>query len=143
LDVDRIRRAGPGTQLAADALLQRVRPAVELMPTVEPGRGDPWPVGIVDGECLAEHRLEGDSEARHRVEEAHQPRPSPGSSAPSGPSVDGASSALSTVASSGSTWSPIGGTGYPPANASNSVSTSCAALSPSSLPPPKKLSARS
>src|SRR6185436_14972858 len=34
LDVDRVRRAGPGAQLAADALLQAVRVPVEDMPAV-------------------------------------------------------------------------------------------------------------
>src|SRR3954469_8340886 len=35
LDVDRVGRAGPGAQLAPNALLQAVGPAVELVPAVE------------------------------------------------------------------------------------------------------------
>src|SRR5205807_10606761 len=34
LDVDGVRRAGPRAQLAADALLQAIRPPVELVMTV-------------------------------------------------------------------------------------------------------------
>ena len=69
LDVDRVRRAGPGAQLAADALLQPVRPPVELVPAVEPGRGRPLLLGVLDGVDLPEHLPEGDAEALDRVEE--------------------------------------------------------------------------
>ena len=41
LDVDRVGRAGPGAQLAADALLQAVGVAVELVPAVEARRRRP------------------------------------------------------------------------------------------------------
>src|SRR2546430_888234 len=46
LDVDRVGRAGPGAQFAADALLQPVRVAVEDVPAVEArgGRGPYIPV---------------------------------------------------------------------------------------------------
>src|SRR6202042_11448 len=39
LHVDRVGRAGPRAQLAADALLQPVRVPVELVAAVEPRRG--------------------------------------------------------------------------------------------------------
>ncbi len=55
LDVDRVGRAGPGAQLAADALLQPVGPAVELVVAVEPGRGRLFHLGVLDGVDLLEH----------------------------------------------------------------------------------------
>ncbi len=73
LDVDRVRRAGPGAQLAADALLQPVRPPVELVAAVEPGRGRLLLLRVLDGVDLLEHGLEGDAEPLDR---------SPGSQAP-------------------------------------------------------------
>jgi hypothetical protein len=69
LDVDGVRRAGPRAQLAADALLQPVRPPVELVMTVEPRRGRPLVLRILDGLDLPEHLLEGDPEPLDRVEE--------------------------------------------------------------------------
>src|SRR4029079_18922132 len=69
LDVDGVRRAGPRAQLAADALLQPVRPPVELVVTVEPRPGRPPLLRVVDRLGLPEHLLEGDAEPLDRVEE--------------------------------------------------------------------------
>ena len=68
LDVDRVGRAGPGAQLAADALLQPVRVPVELVPPVEARRGRPLDLGVLLGLQLAEHRREGHPEAGDRRE---------------------------------------------------------------------------
>src|SRR5216683_2877090 len=69
LDVDGVRRAGPGAQFAADAFLQAVWPAVELVPAVEPRRGRLLLFRVLDGVDLAEHLPEGDRESLDRVEE--------------------------------------------------------------------------
>jgi hypothetical protein len=69
LDVDGVRRAGPGAQLAADAFLQPVRPPVQLVVTVEPGCGRPLVLRVGDGLDLLEHLAEGDPEPLDRVEE--------------------------------------------------------------------------
>src|SRR5690606_40480721 len=69
LDVDRVRGAGPGAQLAADALLQAVRPAVELVPPVEAGRGRLLHLGVLNGLALHENLVERDPEPLHRVQE--------------------------------------------------------------------------
>ena len=69
LDVDRVRRAGPRAQLAADALLQPVGPAVQLVPAVEPRRGRLLVERVLLGEHLAEHRPEGDAEPGYGIPE--------------------------------------------------------------------------
>ena len=120
LDVDRVRRAGPGAQLAADALLQPVGPAVQLVTTVEPRGGHLRPVRVLLGEGLAEHRLEGDAEPGDRVEDTHQAAPlgfARSSVARRPVASRGApwcgvlrhlrSSPTSSPASSGSSWSPM------------------------------------
>src|SRR2546423_2815947 len=71
LDVDRVRRAGPRAQLAADALLQPVRVAVEDVPAVEPGRGRSPYLRVLLGDHLLEHVREGDSEPLHGVQRTH------------------------------------------------------------------------
>src|SRR5215218_4749555 len=60
LDVDGVGRAGVGAQLAADAPLQAVGVAVELMAAVEPGRGRLLLLRVLHGVALAEHAPEGD-----------------------------------------------------------------------------------
>ena len=75
LHVDGVGRAGPGAQLTADALLQPVRPAVELVTAVEAGRGGGLLLGILDGIHLLEHRPEGDTEPLDGVEEVKHRRP--------------------------------------------------------------------
>src|SRR5215212_988914 len=60
LDVDGVGRAGVGAQLAADAPLQAVRVAVELVAAVEPGRGRLLLLRVLGGVALAEHAPEGD-----------------------------------------------------------------------------------
>ena len=80
--VDRVRRAGPGAQLAADALLQPVRPAVELVTAVVTGRGRVLHLGVLDGVNLLEHRPEGGPESFDGAQELrHRSPPSswPGS----------------------------------------------------------------
>src|SRR5690606_36254555 len=76
-DVDRVGRAGPGAQLAADALLQPVRVPVELVPAVEPGCDLVRLLRILGGHHLLEHHPEGDAEAGDRVEEARHVHPPP------------------------------------------------------------------
>src|SRR5262245_13843256 len=63
LDIDRVRRACPRAQLAADTLLQPVRMPVELVPAVESRRYLLLLLRVVLGVLLPEHRLEGDTEA--------------------------------------------------------------------------------
>ena len=117
LDIDRVGRAGPGAQLASDTFLQTVGPAIQLMAAVKARCGDARAVGVVDGEGLAEHGPEGHAEAGDGIEEPHQASlPSlVGSSSvvwvSADRSDDRSSSPLRTWANSGSTWSPIGGTG--------------------------------
>src|SRR5215218_2549589 len=60
LDVDGVGRAGVGAQLAADAPLQPVGVAVELVAAVEPGRGRLLLLRVLHGVALAEHAPEGD-----------------------------------------------------------------------------------
>ncbi len=67
LDVDGVGRAGPGAQLAADALLQAVGLPVEQVPAVEPRRGGLLVLGVLLGVDLLEHRPEGDAEPLDRV----------------------------------------------------------------------------
>src|SRR3982074_3123823 len=69
LDVDRVGRAGPGAELAADALLQAVWPAVQLVPAVEPGSGRLLLLRVLNGVDLPEHLPEGDAETLDGVEE--------------------------------------------------------------------------
>src|SRR5690606_35145659 len=69
LDVDRVGRARPGAQLAPDALLQTVGPAVELVPAVEPRCGRTLVERVLDGDGFAEHRPERHAEAGDRVPE--------------------------------------------------------------------------
>src|SRR4051794_38058876 len=52
LDEDRVGRAGPRAQLAADALLEAVRVAVELVTTVEAGRRGARLLGVLLGRDL-------------------------------------------------------------------------------------------
>ncbi|MGX1118770.1 hypothetical protein RKD37_004133 [Streptomyces ambofaciens] len=69
LDVDGVGGAGPGAQLAADALLQAVRMAVELVPSVEARSGGLLLLRVLLGQPLLEHGLEGHAEAGHGVHE--------------------------------------------------------------------------
>src|SRR3954471_3649472 len=69
LDVDRVRRTRPRAQLTADALLQPVRPAVQLVPAVEPWCGRLLLERVLLGEHLPEHGPEGDPEPGYRVPE--------------------------------------------------------------------------
>src|SRR5690606_36082660 len=69
LDVDGVGGAGPGTELAADALLQAVGPAVELVPAVEARRGRLLLERVLLGDDLAEHGPERDPEPGDRVPE--------------------------------------------------------------------------
>ena len=69
LDVDGVGRAGPGAQLAADALLEAVGPAVELVPAVEPRCRRHLLEGVLLGDHLLEHGPEGDPEPGDRVPE--------------------------------------------------------------------------
>src|SRR3954467_960779 len=69
LDVDRVSRAGPGTELASNALLEAVRVPVENVPTVPAGRGRLLLFGVLLGVDLLEHRREGDAEALDGVED--------------------------------------------------------------------------
>src|SRR4051794_17854981 len=69
LDVDRVGRTGPGAKLAADALLEPVGPAVELVAAVEAGGGRLLLERVLLGDDLLEHRPEGDPEARDGVPE--------------------------------------------------------------------------
>src|SRR6185312_12953008 len=69
LDVDRVRRAGPGAQLAADALLQAVRVPVEDVPPVVARRRRRRCERVVGRDDLAEHVREGHPEALERTGE--------------------------------------------------------------------------
>src|SRR5690606_19000743 len=69
LDVDRVGRAGPGAQLAADALLEPVGPAVELVPAVEARRRGHLLERVLLGDDLPEHGPEGHPEPGDRVPE--------------------------------------------------------------------------
>jgi hypothetical protein len=68
-DVDRVSRARPGAQLAADALLETVGPAVELVPAVEARRRRDLLERVLLGDGLAEHRPERHAEPGDRVPE--------------------------------------------------------------------------
>src|SRR6478609_879439 len=70
LHVDGVGRAGPRAQLAADALLQAVGPAVELMAAVEARCRRELLERVLLGDDLLEHRPEGDAEPGDRVPEA-------------------------------------------------------------------------
>src|SRR5258708_4772120 len=69
LDVDGVGWAGPGTELAADALFQAIGAAVELVPAMEPRRGRLLLLRVLDGVHLAELLPEGDPEPLDRVQE--------------------------------------------------------------------------
>src|SRR5699024_9654837 len=69
LDEDGVRGAGPGAQLAADALLQTVRVPVELVAPVEARLGRPLHLRVLLGGDLAEHRREGHPEPGDGSEE--------------------------------------------------------------------------
>src|SRR3546814_2065003 len=58
LDVDRVGRTGPGTQLTPDALLQAVGPTVELVPAVEARSGGLLLEGVLLRDHLPEHGAE-------------------------------------------------------------------------------------
>ena len=106
LDVDRVGGAGPGAQLTADALLQAVRPAVQLVASVEARCRDLLLalLGVALGEGLAEDGSEGNPEPCPRVEDAHYF---------SSPTSAWSASAVeaTTPVSSGRTCPGIGGTG--------------------------------
>src|SRR6202012_3267649 len=68
-DVDRVGGAGPCAKLAADALLQAVGVAVELVPAVVARLDRPWLLRIPLGDPLFEHRCEGDAESGDAIEE--------------------------------------------------------------------------
>src|SRR5690606_3755448 len=69
LDEDRVRRARPGAQLAADALLQAVRVAVELVAAVVARLRRHLLERVLLGDRGPEHRGEGDPEAGDGCEE--------------------------------------------------------------------------
>src|SRR5215470_9712344 len=69
LHVDGVGGAGPGAQLTADALLQPIRPAVQLVTAVEPRRGGLLLLRVLDGVHLLEHLPEGDAEALDGAQE--------------------------------------------------------------------------
>src|SRR6185369_15207353 len=71
LDVDRVGRAGPCAQLAADALLQPVRVAVEYVPAVIARRGDRVLERVLRRDHLAEQVGERDPEPLGRTDDAH------------------------------------------------------------------------
>src|SRR5262249_14473439 len=75
LHVDGVGRAGPGAQLAADAFLQAVGPAVELVTAVEPGRGGPLLLGVLDRVDLPEHLPEGHAKSLDGVQEIRHRSP--------------------------------------------------------------------
>src|SRR5258706_16339029 len=78
LDVDRVGRAGPGAQLAADALLQAVRMPVEDVPAVVAGRRLRRLERVVGRDDLAEHVREGHPETLEGTGEGthvRSPRP--------------------------------------------------------------------
>src|SRR5262249_10847717 len=77
LHEDRISRAGPGAQLAADALLQTVRPPVELVAPVEPGSGRNLHLRVLDRLHLAEELVEGDAEPLDGIQEASEAHSGP------------------------------------------------------------------
>src|SRR5674476_462847 len=68
-DVDRIRGARPGAQFAADALLQAVRPPVELVTTMEAWCGRLLFERVLLGDGLAKHRAERDTESGDPIPE--------------------------------------------------------------------------
>src|SRR5665811_143951 len=68
-DVDGVRGARPGAEFAADALLQAVRPPIELVSAVETGRGHLLLEGVLLGDSFAEHRAEGDTESGDGIPE--------------------------------------------------------------------------
>ena len=71
LDEDRIRRTGPGAQLAPDALLQTVWVAVQLVATMKTRLNrkiaTALDLGVLLGVDLLEHRHEGDTKALDRA----------------------------------------------------------------------------
>ena len=75
LDVDGVGRAGPRAQLAADALLQAVGVAVELVASVVARRGRPGLLRVLLGDRLLEDRLQRDAETGDGVEELKHQRP--------------------------------------------------------------------
>src|SRR5262249_6339766 len=124
LDVDRVRRAGPRAQLAADALLQPVRVAVEDVPAVVPRRGGYALLGVLLGDDLLEHVREGHAEAAPGAHD-YSPLPVLSASPPVSSGDASSSSAAGTVAiarspstrrnrGEGGTTRSIGGTGKPP-----------------------------
>src|SRR5699024_12111822 len=74
LHVDRVRRARPRAQFAADAFLEPVRVAVELVPAVEAGRGGHLLLRVLLGVGLPEHAQEGNAEPGDRFEALRNPR---------------------------------------------------------------------
>ena len=72
LDVDGVRWAGPGAQLAADALLQPVRVPVEHVAAVVTRCRRPLLLGVLLGDDFLEHRLEGHAETGDGSDEVLQ-----------------------------------------------------------------------
>src|SRR5256714_5155958 len=108
LDVDRVRRAGPRAQLAADALLQPVRVAVEDVPAVEPGRGRSPYLRVLLGDHLLEHVREGDPEPSDRIQGTH------GCSSEEPTDTGSRWASIRFRCGLGGTRRSIGGTGKPP-----------------------------
>ena len=104
LDVDRVGRAGPGAQLAADALLETVGVAVEQVAAVEARRGGLLLLGVLLGHDLLEHRAEGHAEALERAQEV-------GHRSSSVRASSGSSAGVRAAVSAGSVWPGSGGTG--------------------------------
>src|SRR5439155_575886 len=112
LDVDRVRRAGPGAQLAADALLQTVRVPVEDVPAMEPGCRRAPDLRVLLGDHLLEQVREGDPEAPDRIQGTHA-----GSSVSDSPAPTDTGSRCASRCGNrglGGTRRSSGGTGNPP-----------------------------
>src|SRR5690606_17670891 len=112
LDVDRVGRARPRAQFTADALLESVRIPVELVASVVAGCGGSLLFRILLGVGLLEHRRERHTETGERAAEFDHHDPPGRRPAEAG----GLDRVLDRAGS--------GGTGKPPAMASNSASTS-------------------
>ena len=105
LDVDRVGRAGPGAQLAADALLQAVGVAVELVAAVVARLDRTRLLRILLGDVFFEHRRERHAEPGDAIQEfSHSRSPCsqpPATSVPAGPFLAAAVSGMPMPGSPG------------------------------------------